>query len=198
MLPEWKGFHLHFKIQCLMRWQTMVVWSCLSSLSSGKRKKIHVFLWLFLEHQSSSKQTPRTHPRDEDFEGAPWNCDSCTFLNHPALNRCEQCEMPRYTWKSGRGCIGLKTGSQANSCRRRKHGEPFSPSARPLLVNNLHTARGGSNVVGCFCWCYTENELKVKFFLIPSQWAKQKMKPENVKGLILGRMHTGKQITTGV
>ncbi|XP_069729538.1 TGF-beta-activated kinase 1 and MAP3K7-binding protein 3 isoform X2 [Phaenicophaeus curvirostris] len=49
------------------------------------------------EHQSSSKQTPRAQPRDEDFEGAPWNCDSCTFLNHPALNRCEQCEMPRYT-----------------------------------------------------------------------------------------------------
>uniref|UniRef100_A0AAV2L222 TGF-beta-activated kinase 1 and MAP3K7-binding protein 3 n=1 Tax=Knipowitschia caucasica TaxID=637954 RepID=A0AAV2L222_KNICA len=36
-------------------------------------------------------------PRDEDFEGAQWNCESCTFLNHPALNRCEQCEMPRYT-----------------------------------------------------------------------------------------------------
>ncbi|XP_077573318.1 TGF-beta-activated kinase 1 and MAP3K7-binding protein 3 [Stigmatopora nigra] len=33
--------------------------------------------------------------RDEDFEGAQWSCDSCTFLNHPALNRCEQCEMPR-------------------------------------------------------------------------------------------------------
>ncbi|KAM6291866.1 TGF-beta-activated kinase 1 and MAP3K7-binding protein 3 isoform 5-T5 [Porphyrio hochstetteri] len=49
------------------------------------------------EHQTSSKQPPRTQPRDEDFEGAPWNCDSCTFLNHPALNRCEQCEMPRYT-----------------------------------------------------------------------------------------------------
>ncbi|XP_075769386.1 TGF-beta-activated kinase 1 and MAP3K7-binding protein 3 isoform X4 [Pelodiscus sinensis] len=46
------------------------------------------------EHHTSSKQT---QPRDEDFEGAPWNCDSCTFLNHPALNRCEQCEMPRYT-----------------------------------------------------------------------------------------------------
>nr|XP_054484161.1 TGF-beta-activated kinase 1 and MAP3K7-binding protein 3 isoform X4 [Agelaius phoeniceus] len=49
------------------------------------------------DHQNSSKQTPRTQPRDEDFEGAPWNCGSCTFLNHPALNRCEQCEMPRYT-----------------------------------------------------------------------------------------------------
>ncbi|GCB73719.1 hypothetical protein scyTo_0002800 [Scyliorhinus torazame] len=41
--------------------------------------------------------SPRPHQRDEDFEGAPWNCNSCTFLNHPALNRCEQCEMPRYT-----------------------------------------------------------------------------------------------------
>ncbi|XP_074070303.1 TGF-beta-activated kinase 1 and MAP3K7-binding protein 3 isoform X1 [Macrotis lagotis] len=49
------------------------------------------------EHPNDSKQTPRTHPQDEDFEGAPWNCESCTFLNHPALNRCEQCEMPRYT-----------------------------------------------------------------------------------------------------
>uniref|UniRef100_A0A8D0GX75 TGF-beta activated kinase 1 (MAP3K7) binding protein 3 n=1 Tax=Sphenodon punctatus TaxID=8508 RepID=A0A8D0GX75_SPHPU len=48
------------------------------------------------EHASGSKP-PRPQPRDEDFEGAPWNCDSCTFLNHPALNRCEQCEMPRYT-----------------------------------------------------------------------------------------------------
>uniref|UniRef100_A0A1A8CAQ2 TGF-beta activated kinase 1/MAP3K7 binding protein 3 n=1 Tax=Nothobranchius kadleci TaxID=1051664 RepID=A0A1A8CAQ2_NOTKA len=36
-------------------------------------------------------------PRDEDFEGAQWNCESCTFLNHPALNRCEQCEMPRHS-----------------------------------------------------------------------------------------------------
>ncbi|KAM9206038.1 TGF-beta-activated kinase 1 and MAP3K7-binding protein 3 isoform 4-T5 [Mergus octosetaceus] len=49
------------------------------------------------DHPNNSKQASRTQPRDEDFEGAPWNCDSCTFLNHPALNRCEQCEMPRYT-----------------------------------------------------------------------------------------------------
>ncbi|XP_070800291.1 TGF-beta-activated kinase 1 and MAP3K7-binding protein 3 isoform X2 [Pituophis catenifer annectens] len=49
------------------------------------------------DHQNSSKQVLRSQPRDEDFEGAPWNCDSCTFLNHPALNRCEQCEMPRVT-----------------------------------------------------------------------------------------------------
>ncbi|TRY95200.1 hypothetical protein DNTS_010012 [Danionella cerebrum] len=40
---------------------------------------------------------PSVDQRDEDFEGAQWNCESCTFLNHPALNRCEQCEMPRNT-----------------------------------------------------------------------------------------------------
>ncbi|XP_030583417.1 TGF-beta-activated kinase 1 and MAP3K7-binding protein 3 [Archocentrus centrarchus] len=46
------------------------------------------------EGEQASKPVPQ---RDEDFEGAQWNCESCTFLNHPALNRCEQCEMPRYT-----------------------------------------------------------------------------------------------------
>ncbi|XP_050297796.1 TGF-beta-activated kinase 1 and MAP3K7-binding protein 2 isoform X2 [Anthonomus grandis grandis] len=25
----------------------------------------------------------------------PWNCSKCTFLNHPALDKCEQCEMPQ-------------------------------------------------------------------------------------------------------
>uniref|UniRef100_W5MW12 TGF-beta-activated kinase 1 and MAP3K7-binding protein 2 n=1 Tax=Lepisosteus oculatus TaxID=7918 RepID=W5MW12_LEPOC len=49
------------------------------------------------EGGSSAKTSSGAPPRDEDFEGAQWNCESCTFLNHPALNRCEQCEMPRYT-----------------------------------------------------------------------------------------------------
>lgn len=40
---------------------------------------------------------PAPAQRDEDFEGAQWNCESCTFLNHPALHRCEQCEMPHNT-----------------------------------------------------------------------------------------------------
>nr|XP_033805201.1 TGF-beta-activated kinase 1 and MAP3K7-binding protein 3 isoform X2 [Geotrypetes seraphini]XP_033805202.1 TGF-beta-activated kinase 1 and MAP3K7-binding protein 3 isoform X2 [Geotrypetes seraphini] len=49
------------------------------------------------DHQPSSKQRAGVEQREEDFEGAAWNCDSCTFLNHPLMNRCEQCEMPRYT-----------------------------------------------------------------------------------------------------
>ncbi|XP_053563576.1 TGF-beta-activated kinase 1 and MAP3K7-binding protein 3 isoform X2 [Bombina bombina] len=49
---------------------------------------------LDIVHRQKSNQRPA---RDEDFEGSPWNCNSCTFLNHPALNRCEQCEMLRFT-----------------------------------------------------------------------------------------------------
>ncbi|KAJ8315204.1 hypothetical protein KUTeg_007354, partial [Tegillarca granosa] len=32
---------------------------------------------------------------DSDGDGEQWNCSACTFLNHPALNKCECCEMPR-------------------------------------------------------------------------------------------------------
>ncbi|KAJ3617601.1 hypothetical protein MTP99_007308 [Tenebrio molitor] len=31
----------------------------------------------------------------QDNEGPKWNCHLCTFLNHPDLDKCEQCEMPR-------------------------------------------------------------------------------------------------------
>lgn len=34
-------------------------------------------------------------PDQEEDEGAQWSCTTCTFLNHPALNRCEKCEFPR-------------------------------------------------------------------------------------------------------
>uniref|UniRef100_A0A8C5LYT1 TGF-beta activated kinase 1 (MAP3K7) binding protein 3 n=1 Tax=Leptobrachium leishanense TaxID=445787 RepID=A0A8C5LYT1_9ANUR len=39
-----------------------------------------------MENVNRQKSSPRP-ARDEDFEGSPWNCNSCTFLNHPALNR---------------------------------------------------------------------------------------------------------------
>ncbi|XP_053396304.1 mitogen-activated protein kinase kinase kinase 7-interacting protein 3 homolog [Mercenaria mercenaria] len=32
---------------------------------------------------------------DSDADGEQWSCSACTFLNHPALNKCECCEMPR-------------------------------------------------------------------------------------------------------
>uniref|UniRef100_A0A673FW61 TGF-beta-activated kinase 1 and MAP3K7-binding protein 2-like n=1 Tax=Sinocyclocheilus rhinocerous TaxID=307959 RepID=A0A673FW61_9TELE len=32
----------------------------------------------------------------EEDDGVQWSCTACTFLNHPALNRCEECEFPRH------------------------------------------------------------------------------------------------------
>ncbi|XP_077443135.1 TGF-beta-activated kinase 1 and MAP3K7-binding protein 2 isoform X1 [Stigmatopora argus] len=31
----------------------------------------------------------------EEDEGTQWSCSGCTFFNHPALNRCEECDLPR-------------------------------------------------------------------------------------------------------
>ncbi|XP_051853880.1 TGF-beta-activated kinase 1 and MAP3K7-binding protein 2 [Antechinus flavipes] len=45
--------------------------------------------------QRPTAKTPKSQDTEED-EGAQWNCTACTFLNHPALIRCEQCEMPRH------------------------------------------------------------------------------------------------------
>ncbi|XP_063773576.1 TGF-beta-activated kinase 1 and MAP3K7-binding protein 2 [Pseudophryne corroboree] len=46
--------------------------------------------------QRSTVKTPKNVPDMEEDEGSQWNCTACTFLNHPALNRCEQCDMPRH------------------------------------------------------------------------------------------------------
>ncbi|CAH1799852.1 unnamed protein product [Owenia fusiformis] len=46
------------------------------------------------EHQS--QQATMRSRNDEDIdEGPRWNCASCTLENHPALDKCEVCEMPR-------------------------------------------------------------------------------------------------------
>ncbi|XP_071755385.2 TGF-beta-activated kinase 1 and MAP3K7-binding protein 2 isoform X1 [Centroberyx gerrardi] len=48
-----------------------------------------------LSVDSSSKSVKPVADQEED-EGTQWSCTACTFLNHPALNRCEQCEFPRH------------------------------------------------------------------------------------------------------
>jgi hypothetical protein len=32
---------------------------------------------------------------EDDTEGPHWSCEHCSFLNHPALTRCEVCEIPK-------------------------------------------------------------------------------------------------------
>ncbi|XP_067272785.1 TGF-beta-activated kinase 1 and MAP3K7-binding protein 2 isoform X2 [Pseudorasbora parva] len=38
----------------------------------------------------------RVMSEPEEDDGVQWSCTACTFLNHPALNRCEECEFPRH------------------------------------------------------------------------------------------------------
>lgn len=39
----------------------------------------------------------RIYDRDEpqDCDGPAWVCHRCTFDNHPLMNKCEQCDMPK-------------------------------------------------------------------------------------------------------
>ncbi|KAG9336247.1 hypothetical protein JZ751_002594 [Albula glossodonta] len=46
--------------------------------------------------QTKESKSPKTVRDTEEDEGLEWNCTACTFLNHPALLRCEQCEFPRH------------------------------------------------------------------------------------------------------
>lgn len=46
--------------------------------------------------KQESSMNMRVMPEPEEDDGVQWSCTACTFLNHPALNRCEQCEFPRH------------------------------------------------------------------------------------------------------
>ncbi|GBN48394.1 TGF-beta-activated kinase 1 and MAP3K7-binding protein 2 [Araneus ventricosus] len=54
---------------------------------------------------SGKRTKDTTQPQDksksssEDDENSSWKCKSCTFVNHPALEKCEMCELPK-----GFGC----------------------------------------------------------------------------------------------
>ncbi|XP_051954741.1 TGF-beta-activated kinase 1 and MAP3K7-binding protein 2-like isoform X2 [Xyrauchen texanus] len=46
--------------------------------------------------KAESSTNVRVISEPEEDEGVPWSCTACTFLNHPALIRCEECEFPRH------------------------------------------------------------------------------------------------------
>lgn len=47
------------------------------------------------QRENSNYQIPRSQQYNDAVEGPKWNCHMCTFQNHPLLDKCEQCEMPR-------------------------------------------------------------------------------------------------------
>ena len=64
-----------------------------------------------------------------DMKEPQWSCSECTFLNHPALKECEECEMPRVM-------IGtdLHRVHQAKSCFcHPQDGQIYNPPSLPSL-----------------------------------------------------------------
>ncbi|KAG8192976.1 hypothetical protein JTE90_028097 [Oedothorax gibbosus] len=56
---------------------------------------------LELNSSESSKETVSSRIRnlsvEEEDESNRWKCNKCTFANHPALEKCEMCELPKNT-----------------------------------------------------------------------------------------------------
>lgn len=42
----------------------------------------------------------------EERDGPSWVCSMCTFDNHPLMNKCEECDMPRLLNSGGTGTTG--------------------------------------------------------------------------------------------
>lgn len=49
-----------------------------------------------LQTKELTFKSPKTIKGIEEDEGTEWSCTACTFLNHPALLHCEQCEFPQH------------------------------------------------------------------------------------------------------
>lgn len=64
--------------------------------SAWLSKNKHVLTSALSSSSDSDSKIVKPSADQEEDEGTQWNCTACTFLNHPALNRCEQCEFPRH------------------------------------------------------------------------------------------------------
>lgn len=106
----------------------------------------------FLTDQRSTIKTPKTQDTEDD-EGAQWNCTACTFLNHPALIRCEQCEMPRHFW-ARRPYIFSKSTSEIQETSL-SSGEKF------------HCYIGFCKIEGVTRWCCANVKCQPTELIIP-------------------------------
>lgn len=63
-------------------------------------------------------------------DASQWTCNMCTFANHPYLNKCEQCDMPRV---SGKITI---TASQFRPHRQHMQYQQASSDSSATSTNN--------------------------------------------------------------
>ena len=45
-----------------------------------------------------------------------WSCTKCTFLNHPALRNCEECELPRFNLDSTGDNSSIAAAADSSQC----------------------------------------------------------------------------------
>ncbi|KAG7260626.1 hypothetical protein CRUP_036985 [Coryphaenoides rupestris] len=48
------------------------------------------------QQEQQQEQEQEEQGEEEEEEGSQWSCTACTFFNHPALHRCEECDYPRH------------------------------------------------------------------------------------------------------
>ncbi|KAI9559887.1 hypothetical protein GHT06_013894 [Daphnia sinensis] len=86
---------------------------------------------------------------EEDDESDGWNCSRCTFQNHPALSKCEECESPRPV--SSPPCAPSSSSSIVTSTTQ---GDVLSVLGSLYNQNsslNCNTnGTDNNNVAGCF------------------------------------------------
>lgn len=75
---------------------------------------------------------------NDERDGPSWVCTMCTFDNHPLMNKCEECDMPRLLNPSGSaGTVHSKSSastfllSSSSSAETRCDREPSSIPLQP-------------------------------------------------------------------
>ncbi|XP_049817154.1 TGF-beta-activated kinase 1 and MAP3K7-binding protein 2 isoform X2 [Aethina tumida] len=89
----------HLKVQCLNLTDQDSIYT---NIYTGQRPSTAATIQqpLHVPHlrPDSSPTTMQQQPFQPLQPPPGWNCSLCTFLNHPDLSKCEQCEMPRTTY----------------------------------------------------------------------------------------------------
>lgn len=87
----------------------------------------------------------------QDADGPSWTCSMCTFQNHPLLNQCEECNLPRIQTRAGTIQI---TSSNFQPLRQNVNFQqsaapssliPGSPT-RNLITNDPNNSSGGNSI----------------------------------------------------
>ncbi|VEN43675.1 unnamed protein product [Callosobruchus maculatus] len=107
---------------------------------------------------------PGYAPADFEEEGPKWNCAVCTFLNHPDLNLCEQCSMPRIL----HGTTRVDPGTTFEALRN------LNDMARSFSLSDV--PRPGGTITRPIGFVFDENQAQV----VPSRSAPNVLEHDHV------------------